>query len=93
MPHGHAVSIGLVFAAALSRELVGLNDDVVARHARVLSALGLPTRYRLDAWPDLLEAMQRDKKARAGRMRFVVLEDLGKPVVVEVPDVSLLECC
>jgi len=91
LPHGHAVAIGLVFAAELSRRMVGLSDDVVARHKRVLESLGLPTKYRLDAWPELLGAMQRDKKARAGRMRFVLLEDLGKPVVVEIPDVALLE--
>jgi 3-dehydroquinate synthase len=91
LPHGHAVSVGLVFAAALSRTLVGLSDDIVDRHARVLDALGLPTRFRLGAWPELLAAMQRDKKARAGRLRFVVLEGLGKPAVVEVPDLALLE--
>jgi 3-dehydroquinate synthase len=91
LPHGHAVAIGLAFAAELSRRVVGLGDDVVSRHVRVLDGLGLPTNYRLDAWPELLSAMQRDKKARAGRLRFVVLEDLGKPVVVEVPDVALLE--
>ena len=91
LPHGHAVGIGLVFAAELSRRMVGLNDTVVAQHKRILDGLGLPTRYRLDAWPELLTAMQRDKKARAGRLRFVLLEDLGKPVVIEVPDVALLE--
>jgi 3-dehydroquinate synthase len=91
LPHGHAVGIGLAFAAELSHRVVGLSDDVVGRHTRVLEGLGLPTKYRLDAWPELLMAMQRDKKARAGRLRFVLLEDLGKPVVVEVPDVALLE--
>jgi len=91
MPHGHAVGIGLAFAAELSRRMVGMHDDVVAQHRRVLDGLGLPTSYRMDAWPELLVAMQRDKKARAGRLRFVLLEDLGKPVVVEVPDVAVLE--
>jgi 3-dehydroquinate synthase len=91
LPHGHAVAIGLVFAAELSRTMVGLSDEVVARHAQILDALGLPTRFRPGAWPALLDAMQHDKKARAGRLRFVVLEDLGKPVVVEVPDAALLE--
>ena len=91
LPHGHAVGIGLVFAAELSRRVVGLSDEVVTRHTRVLEGLGLPTRYRMEAWPELRNAMQRDKKARAGQMRFVLLEDLGKPVVVEVPDAALLE--
>ena len=91
LPHGHAVSIGLVYAAALSRTTVGLSDDVVARHRSILEALGLPTRFRADAWDELIAAMQRDKKARAGQVRFVVLEGLGKPVVVDAPDASVLK--
>jgi len=91
LPHGHAVSIGLVYAAALSRAAVGLSDDVVEQHRRILDALGLPTMFRADAWDELSAAMQRDKKARAGRVRFVVLEGLGKPVVIDAPAASVLE--
>jgi 3-dehydroquinate synthase len=91
LPHGHAVSIGLAYAAALSRVTVGLSDDVVTRHRQILDALGLPTTFRREAWGQLLAAMQRDKKARAGQVRFVVLEGLGKPVVVEAPPASVLE--
>jgi 3-dehydroquinate synthase len=91
LPHGHAVSIGLVYAAGLSRTTVGLSDDVVARHRTILDGLGLPTRFRPEAWDQLLAAMQRDKKVRAGRVRFVVLEGVGKPVVVDAPEASVLE--
>jgi 3-dehydroquinate synthase len=91
LPHGHAVSIGLVYAATLSRATAGLDDDAVARHRQILAGLGLPTSFRADAWTDLAAAMQHDKKSRAGRVRFVVLEGLGKPVVVEAPDAAVLE--
>ena len=91
IPHGHAVSVGLVYAAALSRVTSGLSDPVVERHGRILHGLGLPTTYRPDAWSRLADAMQHDKKARAGRLRFVVLEELGKPVVIDAPDASVLE--
>jgi 3-dehydroquinate synthase len=57
----------------------------------ILDALGLPTRFRPDAWRSLADAMQHDKKARAGQLRFVVLEDIGKPLVIDAPDPSLLE--
>ena len=91
LPHGHAVSIGLVFAATLSRHTVGLDDAVVDRHRAMLDALGLPTTFRPDAWTQLSDAMQHDKKARAGQVRFVVLEDIGKPIVIDAPDESVLE--
>ena len=35
---------------------------------------------------DLLTAMRRDKKARGAMLRFVVLEDVGRPVRLEAPD-------
>jgi 3-dehydroquinate synthase len=34
--------------------------------------------------------MRRDKKARGSLLRFVVLESLGRPKTLEVPDTSLL---
>src|SRR5438552_4162580 len=61
--HGHAVSVGLVFAAALGRHAGRLDPATAQRHATVLTALGLPIRYRADAWADLHAAMRVDKKA------------------------------
>jgi 3-dehydroquinate synthase len=34
--------------------------------------------------------MKRDKKARGDLLRFVVLDAVGKPGILEVPDTSLL---
>lgn len=88
--HGAAISIGLVYAAALGR-LLGRLDDVTAdRHRTVLESLGLPTRYRADAFPALLETMRVDKKARGNRIRFIVLDGLAKPVAVDDPDPAVL---
>jgi 3-dehydroquinate synthase len=41
-------------------------------------------------WPELVAAMRHDKKSRAGKLRFVVLEDVGLPVLLEDPPDSLL---
>jgi 3-dehydroquinate synthase len=83
--HGDAVSVGLVFAAELGRRTGRLDAETAARHRTVLESLGLPVRYRRDAWPDLLDAMRVDKKARGARLRFVVLDGLARPSVVEGP--------
>ncbi|MCZ4142552.1 3-dehydroquinate synthase, partial [Escherichia coli] len=56
----------------------------------ILKSLGLPTTYRNDRWAALLDGMKRDKKARGSQLRFVVLEEIGKPRIYEVPDNSLL---
>ncbi|MEV1144760.1 3-dehydroquinate synthase, partial [Micromonospora sp. NPDC049799] len=55
-----------------------------------VAALGLPTSYPADAWPQLLAAMRVDKKARGSRLRFVVLDGLARPAMLEGPDDELL---
>jgi 3-dehydroquinate synthase len=88
--HGHAISVGLIFAAELSRLGGRLDDANTARHRQVLGLLGLPTAYDEDAWPELLAAMRVDKKARAATLRFVVLDGLAKPGILTGPADDLL---
>lgn len=88
--HGAAVSVGLVFAAELARSVGRLDDGTADRHRSVLESLGLPVTYRRDRWQGLLDGMRRDKKSRGDLLRFVVLDGLAKPGILEVPDTSLL---
>jgi 3-dehydroquinate synthase len=88
--HGAAVSVGMVFAAELARLAGRLGEDVVDRHRDVLTSVGLPVSYRGDRWPQLLDAMRRDKKSRGNLLRFVVLEGVGRPARLEGPDPVLL---
>jgi 3-dehydroquinate synthase len=78
--HGEAISIGMMAAAVLSRELGLCTELLVARHKEVLDDLGLPTTTDLTF--EALEAAWRlDKKYRHGGVRFVLLTDVGRPVV------------
>lgn len=52
--------------------------------------MGLPLAYRADQWPKLLENMKVDKKSRGNLLRFIVLDALGKPTVLEGPDPAVL---
>lgn len=88
--HGAAISIGMVFAAELSRLTRGLSEKAVDRHRAILESLTLPTSYSADLWGHLLKTMQRDKKARGGMLRFICLDDIGRPATVEGPDDALL---
>jgi 3-dehydroquinate synthase len=88
--HGAAVAVGMVFAAELGRIAGSLSDAVVDRHRAILQSLTLPVDYPLGRWQTLLATMQRDKKARAGMMRFIVLDDVGKPTVLAGPEEALL---
>ncbi len=88
--HGAAVSIGMVFAAELGRLAGRLDDATADRHRTVLESVGLPLTYRGDQWPRLLENMKIDKKSRGDLLRFIVLDGVGKPTVLEGPDPAVL---
>ncbi|KOU52895.1 MULTISPECIES: 3-dehydroquinate synthase [unclassified Streptomyces] len=88
--HGAAVSVGMVFAAELGRLAGRLDDATADRHSAILQSVGLPLTYRGDQWPKLLENMKLDKKSRGNLLRFIVLDGLAKPTVLEGPDPSVL---
>ena len=88
--HGAAISIGMAFAAELSMLSGKLSEAEVSRHRSIFESLGLPITYRADRWPQLLDTMQRDKKARGGALRFVVLDRIGKPSILSAPTPELL---
>ncbi|MCS0639716.1 3-dehydroquinate synthase [Streptomyces sp. LP05-1] len=88
--HGAAVSVGMVFAAELARLAGRLDDATADRHRSVLASVGLPLTYRGDQWPRLLETMKVDKKSRGDLLRFIVLDGLGRPAVLEGPDPAVL---
>jgi len=80
--HGEAISMGMVCAAHLSAKRAGLTKAEAERLVALIKTSGLPTRlgdkYDHD---DLFEAMRLDKKARNGKLRFVLLKRLGEAVV------------
>ena len=88
--HGAAISIGMVYAAELSMLSGKLSDQDVERHRSVLGGLGLPLSYRVDRGEQLYATMQRDKKSRAGSLRFIVLDRIGKPSLLHAPTKELL---
>jgi 3-dehydroquinate synthase len=82
--HGEAIALGMVFAAALS-EARGLANGLSTRTERLLRSLGLGSAEPLPPVHEVLRCLRLDKKYRRG-MRFVLLEEVGRPVVVD--DVS-----
>jgi len=90
VPHGEAVAIGMMFAAALGRLAGRLDEGTAARHGEILRAVGLPTRYAGGSWPGLRAAMTVDKKTRGRHLRLVVLDGLARPGILADPPEHLL---
>jgi 3-dehydroquinate synthase len=79
--HGEAVSVGTLIAAELSRLLGWLNEDSVRRIEQIFVRAGLPILGpRLDT-ARFLELMSHDKKVQNGKLRLVLLREVGKAVV------------
>ena len=79
--HGEAVGIGLVFAARLAHRLGRIDAARVSEHKAVVAGYDLPTALPAGSDPyQLLELMQRDKKAIAG-LTFVLDGSRGVEVV------------
>jgi len=79
--HGEAVAAGMAMAAELSARLGLLDGASVERLRRLLERAGLPVAGpKLDA-DRYVELMAVDKKARAGRTPFILLERLGAAVI------------
>jgi 3-dehydroquinate synthase len=76
--HGEAVAAGMICASRLAQRRDLIPADITERQRKLLQAFALPIAP--DAWPidQLLETMRSDKKALAGKMRFVLPKRLGE---------------
>lgn len=88
--HGEAVAAGMVLACRLSEKMGYITANDTQRVQTLLAAANLPTqppRFAFDKW---LSHMQHDKKVQGGKMRFVVLHELGKAAIAECNESELL---
>ena len=88
LSHGHAVAAGIGFSLFLSQKL-GLIDSPRAREIlNMLKFFGLPAGIydTADAGDSvkLAEAAASDKKRDGSTVKFVLLGDVGKPVVQDI---------
>jgi 3-dehydroquinate synthase len=79
--HGEAVAAGMVMASRLSERVCALSAHDASRIQHLVAACGLPTevpKMPSDHWLDL---MGHDKKVTDGKIRFVLLESIGRAVI------------
>ncbi|MFK8041988.1 3-dehydroquinate synthase [Congregibacter sp.] len=82
--HGEAVAAGMVLAAQLSASRGSITDQDVDRLVHWLEAMNLPTAppggMPISTWT---QHMLRDKKVVDGRLRLVLLDEIGKACIVD----------
>ena len=82
LPHGHAVSIGMVMACRISEQLTGFRQS--KRVMDLLENYGLPVEMEVDK-KQVFEMLKMDKKKVNTSMNYVLLNDIGKAVIKNIP--------
>jgi 3-dehydroquinate synthase len=97
--HGEGVSVGMVLAAEFSVSLGMISQGDADRVERHLAAVGLPTRlqdiagFTQEGLADadaLLALMAQDKKVKRGKLTFILLEAVGRAVIANDVEPSLV---
>ncbi len=91
--HGEAVAIGMELAGQIAARMGLWGDEQVVRQRRLLQAYGLGTALPAGLDPeDLVERTLRDKKVRAGRVRWVLPTAIGHATVRDdVPEALVID--
>lgn len=79
--HGHCVALGSLAAAFLSADRGMLSTADCAGLSRRLQFFGLPVTLSGLAKNDIIKVTKSDKKMDAGRIRFILLQEIGKGFV------------
>ena len=89
--HGEAVAIGMMGAAKLSQRLGLLSSDVVKQQQSLLERFDLPISSSGVDLAEVLRAMELDKKTRGKKIRWVLLEDIGRVLIrSDVPEEDVI---
>ncbi len=89
--HGEAVAMGSMLALNMSRSMGFLDVSDVEKVRTVLKSAGLPTTPPNLGKSLYLKLMQRDKKVKNGRIRLVLLKDIGEAYISDDYDSKSLE--
>jgi 3-dehydroquinate synthase len=97
--HGEGVAVGMVLAAEFSAQLGRISPADAARIERHLASVGLPTHLQdiagfaqegLADADTLMALMAQDKKVKRGKLTFILLEAIGRAVIANDVEPSLV---
>lgn len=91
IPHGFAVAIGMVYAMEVSTKVTNFPKKDMEQALKLLQRYHLPINIKNLKKEDVLEHMKKDKKNFGGNFRLVLLEKIGKLIVVENIDKKIIE--
>lgn len=90
IPHGNAVSIGIVFAMEVSKKIMSFPQTDAEKVVGVLKKFNLPVYIKGLKKDNVLEHMKKDKKNFGGDYRLVLLSQIGKSKVIKNIDKEII---
>ena len=82
LSHGHAVSVGMAYAAAFSNQLTGFTQT--DRLVKLIHQYGLPSSVQFDK-EKVFEVLKMDKKRERKDINYVLLEKIGRGIIQTIP--------
>ena len=93
--HGEAIAYGMLAAGRISIEELRFKKENFELLQEIIGKLPLPALPEFEP-EEILQIMQRDKKVKDGKIHFVLLEEIGKAVIVNDVEkktiINALEC-
>ena len=83
IPHGEAISAGMVVATAIAVKRNLLSSEDATRIKQLLKNLGLPTEIPTDS-ERLFDALKKDKKREGDNIHFVLPDGIGNAIVKQI---------
>jgi 3-dehydroquinate synthase len=83
LPHGHAVSIGMIMAAKISEEINNFDSTSKEKLVQILQQYGLPIALQINK-EQVLSSLKKDKKRAGAAINFVLLNSIGDGVVQKI---------
>ena len=88
--HGEAVAIGLAGALLLSERLAGLDTTISEKIRFLLTEFSLPVSSGGLNPAKVYDALWHDKKARSGRLRWILINAPGAPFIAKEVHVRMV---
>ena len=84
IPHGHAVALGMIVSCIVSEYVLGLHSSVKNKLAALLLRYQLPITIDFDP-SKVIEVLRMDKKRNDDSIDYIMLNNIGRPIVKAIP--------
>jgi 3-dehydroquinate synthase len=88
--HGEAIAIGMILESYLSREMGLLNNDEYQEVKYIINDLFERILFTTESIEKIIDLLNFDKKNEFGKVQFVLLDGIGKSVINQTIDKSLI---